>query len=129
MPVVPGGEPASAGDAVDEQGQPQEKEIPCACGGTLKYQRQREATVITVFGRVTYKRVYYSGFQCGKGHAPLDEHLRLRAGAVNLELAQLLALAGIQFSYEYTNGGRRAFVYSLMAFVDGCLGGARPVNE
>jgi hypothetical protein len=33
-------------------------ELPCACGGTLHYQRQREATVTSVFGRITYERAY-----------------------------------------------------------------------
>jgi len=36
-------------------------ELPCACGGTLHYQRQREATVTSVFGKITYERVYYAG--------------------------------------------------------------------
>lgn len=31
-------------------------ERPCACGGTLHYQRYRPATVLSVFGRVTYER-------------------------------------------------------------------------
>ncbi len=95
---------------LNEQGQPGEKEIPCACGGRLKYQRQREATVITVFGRVTYKRAYYSGCKCGKGHAPLDERFRLKPGAVTIGLAQLLALAGIQFSYEKAQEWLREFL-------------------
>jgi hypothetical protein len=45
-------------------------EMACACGGTLHYQRQREATVTSVFGRITYERAYYAGCPCGKGHAP-----------------------------------------------------------
>src|SRR5512135_2234783 len=30
-------------------------ELPCPCGGTLHYQRQREAMVTSVFGRITYE--------------------------------------------------------------------------
>ena len=36
-------------------------ELPCPCGGILHYQRQREATVTSVFGRITYERAYYAG--------------------------------------------------------------------
>lgn len=36
-------------------------ELPYACGGTLHYQRQREATATSVFGKITYERVYYAG--------------------------------------------------------------------
>lgn len=48
-------------------------ERPCACGGTLRYQRTRPATVTTVFGKVIYERAYYAGCRCGHGHAPVDE--------------------------------------------------------
>src|SRR3989304_4105585 len=44
-----------------------EAEIPCVCGGTLHYQRQRLATITTVFGRLTYERAYYAGCTCGQG--------------------------------------------------------------
>ncbi len=58
---------------------------------------------------MTYKRAYYSGCKCGKGHAPLDEHLRLNPGAVTIGLARLLAWAGIQFSYEKAQEWLREF--------------------
>ncbi len=75
-------------------------ELACSCGGTLHYQRMREATVISVFGKTKYQRAYYAGCACGKGKAPLDEQFGLEPGGVTAGLAQLLALAGIEFSYE-----------------------------
>lgn len=75
-------------------------EMPCPCGGTLHYQRLREATVISVFGKTTYTRAYYAGCTCQKGLAPLDRQFGLEPGAVTAGLAQLLALAGIAFSYD-----------------------------
>jgi hypothetical protein len=77
-----------------------ESEIDCECGGTLKYQRMRTATVISVFGRVTYERAYYAGCKCGKGKSPLDGRFGLEPGSVTSGLAALLALAGIAFSYD-----------------------------
>ncbi|MCD4674316.1 MAG: UPF0236 family protein, partial [Anaerolineaceae bacterium] len=48
-------------------------EIACECGGRLHYQRMREATIISVFGKTTYKRAYYAGCRCKQGKAPIDE--------------------------------------------------------
>ncbi len=77
-----------------------ESEIGCKCGGKLKYQRMRAATVISVFGRVKYKRAYYAKCECKKGKAPLDEEYGLVPGAVTAGLAALLAQAGVAFSYD-----------------------------
>jgi len=54
----------------------------------------------TVFGKVEYKRAYYAGCVCGKGRAPLDQAYGLEAGAISSGLGQLMALAGIAFSFE-----------------------------
>lgn len=54
--------------------------------------------VISVFGRVAYRRSYYSGG--GKGKAPLDEQLGLKPGGVSAGLAELLALGGIELAFE-----------------------------
>ena len=75
-------------------------EISCSCGGSLHYQRMREALIISVFGKTSYRRAYYAGCSCQKGRAPLDEQFGLEPGAVTAGLAQLLALAGIEFSYD-----------------------------
>lgn len=77
-----------------------ERAIACRCGGSLHYQRMREATVISVFGKVRYQRAYYAGCVCGQGKAPLDGQYGLEPGAVTAGLAALLALAGIEFSYD-----------------------------
>jgi hypothetical protein len=60
----------------------------------------REAKVISVFGKTSYKRAYYAGCTCGKGKSPLDEQFGLEPGAVTAGLAKLLALAGIAYSYD-----------------------------
>jgi hypothetical protein len=77
-----------------------EREISCRCGGKLVYQRRREAQIISVFGKVGYKRAYYAGCECQKGKAPLDDQYGLEPGAVSSGLAQLMGLAGIGFSFE-----------------------------
>ena len=85
-------------------------ELPCACGGTLHYQRQREATVTSVFGRITYERAYYAGCQCGKGRAPVDDQYGLVPGAVTAGLAALLGLGGIELSFGESRDWLSAFL-------------------
>lgn len=89
-----------------------DSEIDCPCGGVLNYQRMRCAQVISVFGPVSYKRAYYAGCECKQGKAPLDEQFGLEAGAVTAGLAALLALAGIEFSYE----GSRKWLQAYLLF-------------
>lgn len=74
--------------------------ITCPCGGELHYQRQREASLLSVFGRVTYRRGYYAGGLCGHGRAPLDEQWGLKPGEVSPGLAEWLALAGIELAFD-----------------------------
>jgi len=75
--------------------------LPCACGGTLHYQRRREAQVESVFGWVTYARAYYAGCTCRQGHAPLDARLGLQPGQVTAGLAALLALGGLDKAFKH----------------------------
>jgi hypothetical protein len=92
-----------------------DSEIACPCGGRLKYQRMRSATIISVFGRVRYERAYYADCQCHTGKAPLDERFGLEPGTVTAGLAALLALAGIEFSYEKSPEWLQAYLLFDMA--------------
>ena len=85
-------------------------EIPCACGGTLPYQRRRPATLTTVFGKITYERAYYAGCACGQGQAPLDKAYGLEPGAMSSGLAALLGLAGIEFGFDESRAWLQAFL-------------------
>ena len=66
-----------------------EAERVCSCGGKLQYQRLRPATVLSVFGRVTYTGAYYAGCVCGQGCAPVDERYGVQPGQVSAGLAEL----------------------------------------
>ncbi len=87
-----------------------EAERPCACGGTLHYQRSRPATVLSVFGRVTYQRAYYAACACGQGYAPLDEQYGLHPGQVSAGLAELLTLAGVELAFEHSRRWLKGFL-------------------
>jgi hypothetical protein len=77
-----------------------EAEMECACGGKLKYQRRRAATIWSVFDKVVYQRAYYAGCACGKGYAPVDRRYGIEPGKVTAGLAQLIALSGINKAFE-----------------------------
>ncbi len=77
-------------------------EVCPKCGGQGKRVSRRRAQVLSVFGRVTYRRSYY---QCGQTDckhrwAGLDESQALRAGQATQTMSGLLALAGITVSFE-----------------------------
>lgn len=77
-----------------------ETQRPCACGGSLRYLFRRRAVIVSVFGRVSYRRRYYTCATCHQGQAPLDKQLGIAAGEVTAGLAELLALAGVEVAFE-----------------------------
>jgi hypothetical protein len=86
-------------------------EMECACGGKLKYQRRRAATIWSVFGKVVYERAYYAGCTCGKGQAPVDTRYGIEPGKVTAGLGPLIALSGIHKAFE--EGGKWLKEYLL----------------
>jgi hypothetical protein len=73
--------------------------VPCRCGQEATYLFRRQAQIITVFGQVHYRRSYHL-CSCGQGMAPLDQRLKLEPGQVSRGLAPLLALLGVQTSFD-----------------------------
>lgn len=77
-----------------------EKEVVCACGEAMSYVCKRPATIVSVFGRVRYRRGYYLCEECHARQSPLDRRLGIEAGQVTAGLAELLALAGVEVAFE-----------------------------
>jgi hypothetical protein len=84
--------------------------IRCACGGEARHHSWREAVVLSVFGRVRYKRRYYLCEKCHQGIFPRDEEMGLAPGEVTAGLAQLLGLAGVEAAYEESSRMVKAFL-------------------
>jgi hypothetical protein len=74
--------------------------VPCACGGAAQYVCRREAMLITVFGKVSYRRAYHLCATCHRGCAPLDLRLFLEPGQVSRGLAPLLGLLGVGAAFD-----------------------------
>src|SRR3972149_6212851 len=76
------------------------KDTTCPhCQGIARYQRQREGTLHTMFGTVTYQRAYYTCETCHSGHYPLDERLGLRPNQMSAELERLAGMVGVQTAF------------------------------
>lgn len=82
-----------------DEAKPLEKEKACACQGKQQYLFRREGVLLSVFGRVHYKRRYFSCAKCSQGESPLDKQLCLAPGEVTAGLAELLALAGVEAGF------------------------------
>ena len=77
-----------------------EPSIRCQCQHKASYRCRREGMVITVFGRVHYRRSYYLCDHCRTGTKPLDSQLKIKPGEISQGLKPLLALLGIQTSFD-----------------------------
>jgi hypothetical protein len=80
--------------------QMREREVVCGCGEAMTYLCKRPATIVSVFGRVRYRRGYHLCEQCHARQSPLDRRMGIEAGQVTAGLAELLALAGVEIAFE-----------------------------
>lgn len=69
------------------------------CGEQAPYVRWREATSLTLLGRVTYRRPYYECAHCHRGHCPLDDDLGIVPGQMSEEVQQVAGLLGANLSF------------------------------
>jgi hypothetical protein len=72
---------------------------PCECGGEAEYVRRREGMVITLQGRVYYRRAYYLCEECQRGYSALDRRLGVQAGHMSEEVIKQAGLVGIQDAF------------------------------
>jgi hypothetical protein len=54
----------------------------------------RENSLVSLFGTVCYRHVYYYRRHCDRGHAPFDEQAGITPRALTLAAEQLATLAG-----------------------------------
>jgi len=71
-----------------------EASIRCQCQHKANYRCRREGMVITVFGRVRYKRSYYICDHCGCGEKPLDTRLKNTARRGQSGFEAIIGLVG-----------------------------------
>ena len=69
------------------------------CAEKAKYERHREASIRSMFGKVSYQRAVYVCGKCGNRHYPMDENLGLRPNEMSAELERLVAQVGVQMPF------------------------------
>jgi hypothetical protein len=80
-----------------------EETVPCRCGGTAGFERDRDGTSVTTFGQIEFTRAYYLCPECHEGTYPLDERLGVCAGGLSVALQESLALTGIHIPFEMSS--------------------------
>jgi hypothetical protein len=88
----------------------QEVEAKCQCGGIAKRISRRQATVLSVFGNIEYRRSIYYCEACGGWFIPLDEKNGLQPGQASQVMAKLLAMAGVTVSFEEAQKQIREYI-------------------
>jgi hypothetical protein len=72
----------------------------CGCGKPARYVRRRSGVIISLQGRVDYRRAYYLCEHCQQGHYPLDDRLGIKSGEMSEEVIRQAALLGIEDAFE-----------------------------
>jgi Uncharacterised protein family (UPF0236) len=77
------------------------EDLPCArCNRLLKARPAVSRTAQTLIGDLEVQRPYFYCWKCHQGHSPLDAHLGLRAGRIQLDVQQAAAELAIELPYE-----------------------------
>jgi hypothetical protein len=84
---------------LEKENQKLGKEIRCECGQKAKRISQREGQILSVFGRVIYRRSYYGCERCGEKQYRLDRDWEIQPGEVSPVLGKLLSIAGVDIAF------------------------------
>ena len=77
---------------------PQQRHLPCACGGTADYQEMRSKEVLTAVGPARMLRPYYLCSQCRNGQFPSDQALDLEKTHFSPGVRRMMSLVGSECS-------------------------------
>jgi hypothetical protein len=73
---------------------PQQRHLPCACGGTTDYQEMRSRPVLTAVGAATLLRPYYLCSRCHKGQFPTDRALDVEGTEFSPGVRRMMGVVG-----------------------------------
>lgn len=110
---------AAYGKVLEREDRKLGKRVSCGCGGQVRRISKHAAKVLTVFGRVSYRRSYYGCGHCGKKYHQLDQDWGIQPGEVSPVLGKLLAIAGVDIAFE--RGRRKTQEYLLVEVSDNTI--------
>ncbi len=74
--------------------------VSCSCGGEARYVRRRRGVLLTIMGRVRFRRAYYLCARCHRGQYPLDQRLGYMAGSLTPRLRSLAGQVGAALPFS-----------------------------
>jgi hypothetical protein len=77
---------------------PQQRHLPCACGGTADYQELRSKPVLTAVGPARMLRPYYLCSRCHEGQIPTDQALDVEKTEFSPGVRRMLGVVGSECS-------------------------------
>jgi len=77
-----------------------QSQVSCCCGEEAEYVRRREGVIITLLGRVNFRRGYYLCPHCHHGQYLLDQRLGYRTGCLTPELTSRAGRIGAEIPFE-----------------------------
>jgi hypothetical protein len=80
---------------------PDQRSLPCSCGGQAHYQELRSKAVLTVVGKVEAARPYYLCPHCHHGQFPIDLELDVIHTEFSPGVRRMLAVVGHQAPFEH----------------------------
>jgi hypothetical protein len=82
-----------------EQQVPDQRQIPCQCGGTAKYVEMRSKGILTVVGEAEVLRAYYLCPDCRHGQAPFDRELDVEGCEASPGVRRMAATVGNESAF------------------------------
>jgi hypothetical protein len=80
---------------------PEQREVPCGCGGKARYRELRVRHVMTVVGSVEFLRPWYLCPHCHNGQFPADAALDVEKTDLSPGVRRMLALVGSETSFDH----------------------------
>jgi hypothetical protein len=77
---------------------PQQRHLPCACGGTADYQELRSKSVLTAVGPARTLRPYYLCSGCQEGQFPTDRALDIERTEFSPGVRRMMGVVGSECS-------------------------------
>jgi len=77
---------------------PQQRHLPCACGGTVDYRELRSKPVLTAVGPARMLRPYYLCSRCQEGQFPTDQALDVERTEFSPGVRRMLGVVGSECS-------------------------------
>ena len=79
---------------------PEQRTIPCGCGGSAQYKELRSKPILTVVGPVEFQRPYYVCLKCHHAPNPTDAALGVEREEFSPGVRRMMAVVGSDAAFD-----------------------------